>query len=38
VAYALTFTSTFSGQKNAYLIANTSSATTNWVQKGTWTP
>jgi subtilase family serine protease len=38
VAYALTFTTTFSGQKNVYLEANTSHASSGFVEEGIWTP
>jgi hypothetical protein len=36
---SLTFTGTFTGQKNVYLLAACTTGTTgNWVLKGTWTP
>jgi hypothetical protein len=36
---ALTFSKTFTAEKNVYLRADESNGTTgNWVQKGTWTP
>ena len=39
VKAALTFSGTFTGQKNVYLRADESNGTTSgWVQKGAWTP
>ena len=38
VHFALTFASSFSGSKNVYLASNSSTASSGWVQKGSWTP
>jgi subtilase family serine protease len=38
VTYKLTFTSTFTGSKNIYLLAGDNEGSSNWIQKGTWTP
>jgi hypothetical protein len=39
LSVALTFSGTFTGQKNAYLAATENNASTSgWVLKGTWTP
>ncbi len=39
LSVALTFSGTFTGQKNAYLAATeTNASTSGWVLKGTWTP
>ena len=37
VKFALTFSSTFTGSKNVYLAANSASASSGFVQEGTWT-
>jgi DNA-binding beta-propeller fold protein YncE len=38
ITFALSFTNTFTAQQNVYLLAGSASASTGWVQKGTWTP
>jgi hypothetical protein len=38
VHFALTFTSSFSGLKNVYLGVNSASASSGWVQMGSWVP
>jgi YVTN family beta-propeller protein len=38
VKYALSFTGTFTAKQNLYLLAGDGTASSNWVQEGTWTP
>jgi hypothetical protein len=38
ITYALSFTGTFTGSKNVYLLDGDNTGSSNWVQEGTWTP
>jgi hypothetical protein len=38
ITFALSFSGTFTGSQNVYLLAGDNTASTGWVQKGTWTP
>jgi subtilase family serine protease len=38
VNFALAFTSSFTGLKNVYLGANSATASSGWIDMGTWTP
>ena len=38
VNFAISFNSTFAGQKNTYLSSTSATASSGWVTKGSWTP
>jgi hypothetical protein len=38
VAFSLTFSGSFTAADNVYLLAASSSLSSGWVEKGTWTP
>jgi hypothetical protein len=38
LAYSITFSGSFTGSKNVYMYAASSSLSSGWVAEGTWTP